>query len=371
VPDAGEEGVPQRKAPSARRRRRRDGGPIRTLGERGFIALMDRLVRPVRPRPVLGIGDDAAVLDLPPRFQTLLTTDLMAEGIHFLPSYTPGEMLGRKALAINLSDIAAMGGAPHSCVVAIGLPRTTPADYARAIARGLARQARAHGVAVVGGDTCAARSLYVNVTLLGLVESGRAVGRAGARPGDGLYVTGTLGAAAAGLVLLRRGARPSRGRAGGRGRRGGGAARLLRAHLDPEPRSLVGRALGLTGLATAMIDLSDGLATDLRRLCAASGAGALLEEAAIPVDPAAAAALGETHARRLALVGGEDYELLFTARRDRQALVARLARRVGITVRRIGQVMPRRKGVKILTRAGRYADLPAGGFEHFPQRRTA
>jgi thiamine-monophosphate kinase len=332
---------------------------IARLGEDGFIALVARLSRRTRPRPVLGIGDDAAVLAFPPRAQVLLTTDFLTEGIHFLPAQTPGRLLGRKALAVNLSDIAAMGGVPHSCVVSLGMPRRTTAEYARAVAEGIVDRARRCGVAVVGGDTCAARALFVGIALAGIVEPGRAVRRDTARAGDGLYVTGRLGASAAGLRLLRRGGRRPRTRA---------AAEAIRAHLDPEPRLLAGRALGVTGLAAAMIDLSDGLAQDLGRMCRASGAGAVIEEGAVPVSPAAAAVLGPKGALRAAIAGGEDYELLFAARPAHASLVARLARRIRLPVSRIGQLVRPRQGIRVLTRDGRYRPIAEwGGFEHFPR----
>jgi thiamine-monophosphate kinase len=342
---------------------------IARLGEEGFIALMARLARPARPRPVLGIGDDAAVVAFPPRAQVLLTTDLLTEGVHFRSAYTPGRLLGRKALAANLSDIAAMGGVPHSCVVSLGLPRDTTAEYARALAHGIVERARGSGVAVVGGDTCAAKALFVCVALAGIVERGRAVRRDTARAGDLLYVTGRLGASAAGLSLLRRrtraGGRPRLGRRAGR-KAGGAAARAIRAHLDPEPRVLAGRLLGAAGLAAAMIDLSDGLAPDLARLCRASGTGAVVEMGAIPVAPEAEAVLGPARARRAAIAGGEDYELLFAARPPRAPLVARLARRLRLPITRIGQMVPRRHGIRVLTPDGRYRPLAEWrGFEHF------
>jgi thiamine-monophosphate kinase len=345
---------------------------IAHLGEQGFIDLVARGARHLRPRPVVGIGDDAAVLALSTRAEILLTTDFLTEGVHFRAAWTRGLLLGRKALSVNLSDIAAMGGVPHSCLAAVGFPRTTPLTMARSMARGLCAQARRFGVAVVGGDTGASASLFINVTLLGLVEPGRAVRRDGARPGDDLYVTGRLGASAAGLALLRRGWRPGGGGSRGRARRGGaprppnGAARAaLRAHLDPLPRVAAGRALGLTGLAAAMIDLSDGLSQDLERLCRTSGTGALLEEAAIPVAPAASAVLGPRGGVEAALSGGEDYELLFTARAAHQALVARLARRLRLPITRIGQVLGERHGIRILTRDGRYRSFEPRGFRHF------
>jgi thiamine-monophosphate kinase len=340
------------------------------ISEQSIIDTMARLARGAGPAPVVGIGDDAAVLSLPGRAEVLLTTDFLTDGVHFLASRTPGNLLGRKAMAVNLSDIAAMGGMPHSAVVSIGLPRRTSAAYARDIAVGISAMARRHRVAVVGGDTCAAGRIFVNVSLLGVVERGRAVRRDGARPGDGLYVTGRLGASAAGLaILLGRGGRPvTTPRSGAIRRAVPKAARraALRAHQDPVPRVDFGRALGLTGLATAMIDLSDGLAQDLPRLCAASRAGVLLAETILPVDPIAAAVLGEEGARQAAVSGGEDYGLLFTADPEHESMVGALARRLRLPVTRIGQIRPRREGIRLLGRDGRYRPLPPGSFHHFP-----
>ena len=339
------------------------------LTEQGFIDLVASLSAQARrsgrrsgPRPVLGIGDDAAVLPSTGRLHSLLTADLLTDGVHFRKEYAPGFLLGRKALAVSLSDVAAMGGLPRAFVFSVGFPRDTRPEYARAVARGLADQARRHGVPLAGGDTCAARALFLNVALLGAVEPGREVRRSGARPGDVLYVTGRLGASAAGLRLLRRGVRPGRA---GLSRQ---AAAAIGAHLDPVPRALAGRLLGVTGLAKAMIDLSDGLAQDLPRLCAASGAGAIVEEAAVPVAPAATGVLGEASGLRAALVGGEDYELLFTARPGHESQVRRLARRALLPMSRIGQIVSRRLGVRLLTRAGRYVPFEdlRGGYMHFP-----
>jgi thiamine-monophosphate kinase len=354
------------------------------LDEQGFIDLVARLAAapaggrtaPGSPRLVVGIGDDAAVLTPASGRHLLLTTDFLAEGIHFRAAWTPGALLGRKAVAVNLSDIAAMGGVPLAGLLSVGLPRAASPELARAVARGAVDRARRHGVALAGGDTGAARHLLVSVTLLGEVEPGRAVLRDGARPGHGLYVTGVLGASAAGLALLRRGARwslPDRGLP--RGRRTPGIRRaaraLLRAHLDPVPRLAAGRLLGRSGAAAAMIDVSDGLLQDLPRLCGASGTGAVVEEAALPVSPAAAAIFGSQKARRLALIGGEDYELLFAARDADAPALGRLAARLRLPITRLGQVLPRPAGVRLLTRDGRFVPFGSirGGFEHFPAAR--
>jgi len=325
------------------------------LTEDRFIRLMLRLGHGRGPRPVVGIGDDAAVLATSSKSRTLVTTDFLTEGVHFRSKWTPPRLLGRKAMAVNLSDIAAMGGVPLTAVVSVGLPRRTSLPFAEALATGLAEQARRHRVTIVGGDTCAAERLFVSVTLLGAVEIGREVLRSGARPGDRLYVTGTLGASAAGLAMLRR------------SRRGGGADRAaaIRAHLDPSPRVLFGRALGISGIARAMIDLSDGIAKDLPRLCQASGVGAVLGASALPIDPAARRLLGPQRALDAALAGGEDYELLFAAHPEHEPVLARLGAQLKVPVQAIGAVLPKRSGVRLLGRDGRYRPLPRPAFEHF------
>jgi thiamine-monophosphate kinase len=324
------------------------------LTEDRFIRLMLRLSRGRGPRPVVGIGDDAAVLQTSSKSRTLVTTDFLTEGVHFRSQWTPPRLLGRKAMAVNLSDIAAMGGVPLTAVVSVGLPRGTRFSFAAALATGLAEQARRHRTTIVGGDTCAAERLFVSVTLLGAVEIGREVLRSGARPGDRLYVTGTLGASAAGLAMLRR---PRRG--------GRDQTAAIRAHLDPTPRVLFGRALGLSGIARAMIDLSDGIAKDLPRLCEASGVGAVLGASALPVDAAARRLLGPRRALDAALSGGEDYELLFAARAEHEPVLARLGASLKLNVQAIGAVLPRRQGVRVLFRDGRYRPLPRPAFEHF------
>ncbi|HET8947328.1 MAG TPA: thiamine-phosphate kinase [Candidatus Polarisedimenticolia bacterium] len=337
-----------------------------SLTEDRFIRLMLRLSRGRGPRPVVGIGDDAAVLATSSKSRTLVTTDFLTEGVHFRSQWTPPRLLGRKAMAVNLSDIAAMGGVPLTAVVSVGLPRGTSFASARALATGIAEQARRHRVTIVGGDTCAAQRLFVSVTLLGAVEIGREVLRSGARPGDRLYVTGTLGASAAGLATLRRARRTSSAHraAAIQGVREAERA-VQKAHLDPEPRVLFGRALGLTGIARAMIDLSDGIAKDLPRLCEASGIGAVLSASALPVDPAARRLLGPRRALEAALAGGEDYELLFAARPEHEPVLARLGARLGVPVQAIGAVLPRKSGVRLLGRDGRYRPLPRPAFEHF------
>jgi thiamine-monophosphate kinase len=250
-----------------------------------------------------GIGDDCAVLAPPPGERLLATVDMLVEGVHFRRGDIDPASLGRRALAVSLSDVAAWGGTPRWARCSRGLPPETPADFLDAFYAGLGGLAAEHGVAVAGGNLARLpERLAIDVVVLGTAV--RPVGRHGARPGDRLYVTGPLGRAAAGLRWLLAGRDPA------------AFPHLVAAQRTPEPRLREGRALA--AVASAMLDISDGLAQDLGHLCAASGVGAELDAAAIPVDAdtrAAAAELG-LDPLSLALHGGEDYELLFAAPPD-------------------------------------------------------
>jgi thiamine-monophosphate kinase len=320
----------------------------------------------------LGIGDDCAVLKVGAR-SLLVTVDLMAEGVHFDLAYTPPYLLGRKAVAASLSDIAAMGGTPRGVFVSAALPAKTKPAFARALVEGIHEEARAAGAAVLGGDTSSSmHRIFLDVVAIGEASRRGPILRRGARAGDAIYVSGTLGASARGLELLRKGFRPwsrrlwsrsllVRGREADR-RRDELVAAL--AHLLPRPRLALGRALGVQGLPSAMIDVSDGLAIDLHRLCDASRVGASIELARIPVDSAAAAGR-PGRAPALALGGGEDYELLFTAPARAERRLMAIAERLREPLARIGRITPARRGVVLVDGSGRRRPLPRAGFEHF------
>ncbi len=330
-------------------------GPI--LTETALIQALNRQFGPPPPGVVLGIGDDCAAIDLGGPEYLLWTVDTLVEGVHFDLSFTPLEKLGFKAMAVNLSDIAAMGGEPRHALLSLGWPPHRDRNGALTLAAGLARAAREYGAAVIGGDTVASPGgLTVTVTLTGAVPGTQMVRRAGARPGDLVYVTGTLGDAAAGLEILKRGldleARLKEA--------------LIEAHLAPRPQLRAGRLLAAEGLATAMIDLSDGVATDLHHLCQAGSVGARLEAAAVPLSAGLAAAAPRLglDPLRLALMGGEDYQLLFTSPPAAAAALNRAFSRAGLAPpRALGEIVAGRR-VLLVTETGEM-DISGQGYDHF------
>jgi thiamine-monophosphate kinase len=298
-----------------------------------------------RPDVRLPVGDDAAIVAPPPGAELVLALDTIVAGTHF-PAGMPARAVGHRALAVNLSDIAAMGAEPCWALLGLTLPAVDEGWVAE-FSRGLDELARRHGVALVGGDTTRG-PLAATLTLAGLLPPGTALRRRGARAGDDVWVSGTPGDAAAGLAILQ----------GGLQAAGEARERLLQRFLLPEPRVALG--LALRGLASACIDVSDGLAGDLAKLCAASGAGARIESRELPLSPALVAAAGREAAVRHALTGGDDYELLFTAPAGQRGAVGALT--AGVACRRIGTVVAGR-GVLV---DGAALPRDAGhGFDHF------
>jgi thiamine-monophosphate kinase len=330
-----------------------------------------------------GIGDDAAVLRQHAGLDTVITTDLLVEDVDFRLGHggsSPRD-LGHKALAVSLSDAAAMGAQPRFCLLSVGVPRARwRGRFLEEFYAGVRSLAATHGVVIIGGDTSRTpERVVLDSIVLGEVRSGRAVMRSGARAGDRIFVTGSLGGAAAGLRVLEGGAvRQSKIVEGDAVRRSRAAstsasrssARMKRAErglilrqLRPEPRVEWGALLGERRLATSLIDLSDGLSSDLAHVCRESGVGARIEAASLPFDQhLETSGIADDDALSLALDGGEDFELLFTvSARD----VRRLPREVGgVRVTRIGEVT-RERGKVRLVRDGRARLLRPGGFDHF------
>jgi len=318
----------------------------------------------------LGIGDDCALLRPKPGYELCVTTDFSLEGVHFRRAWHPPESVGHRCLARGLSDLAAMGAEPVAVFLSLALPGELPAGWFRRFLNGFLALAAQHRVPLAGGDTAQSPALtrkhagpiLADIVAIGQVPNGQALLRSGARPGDGLYVTGALGGAAAELRSLSRDPRAFHAlRRAGRGQ--------PHPHLFPEPRLAVGRRL--RGLAHGCIDLSDGLSTDLTHLCEASCVAAIVEEAALPIHPLASApqVAAPGLALDLALHGGEDYELLFAA-----SPAVGVPRAVGgVPVHRIGTVRRPVRGqptIVLETRSGGRVAMEAGGWEHFRRQPT-
>jgi len=313
------------------------------VGEFDLIARI-RARAGTRADVALGIGDDAALLAPPPGRQLAVTADTLNAGVHFPDGTAPAD-LGWKALAVNLSDLAAMGAEPAWCTLSLSLPRADAA-WIGGFLDGFLDLAGRHGVALVGGDTTRG-PLSVSVTAMGLVEPGRALRRDGARVGDDVWVTGTLGDAAGALALLAR-----------------EPGHALRARLDrPLPRVQAGRALA--GIAHACVDVSDGLLADLGHVCARSGVGAQVDVQALPASDALRDAFDEDTRRALQAGGGDDYELCFTAPAGARERIAGLAPAHDLCFTRIGRIVAG-AGVQALDADGQPWQPARRGYDHFP-----
>lgn len=332
---------------------------VQRLGERGLIRRIRCAIGSPGPGIRVGIGDDGAVLEPTAGTRLLATTDLVIEDVHFRRRSADPADIGWKAMAVNLSDIAAMGGTPRFALVALACPEETEVEEVDLFYEGLTAAATPHGVRVVGGDTCASPAGWiVNVTLLGELAGPPRL-RSGAQPNDVIAVTGSLGKSAAGLQVLEASRRPDL------------PLEVLddvrRAHLRPVARIPEGMWLGAADGVHALIDLSDGLATDLVHIAAESGVAARVELARLPVAPAARAVAQvlALDPLRLATTGGEDYELLFTAdRASVDALAAGLSSATGVAVTVIGEILAGSPQVSFVDAEGREVDV-GEGFEHF------
>jgi thiamine-monophosphate kinase len=316
------------------------------------------------PSIIRGIGDDAAVITPSKNRWQLLTTDLLAEGIHFDLRTATWSDIGFRAAAANLSDIAAMGGTPQYVLVSVAIPRTGSRRQVQQLYQGMMSACRPHRVRLIGGDTSASASTwFISIALIGSVPPRRVLLRNGARAGDDLYVTGTLGDSLAGLQLLR----DSQRRAASSSLLPRHRAFLLRRHLRPTARIAEGRWLSTHGWATSAIDVSDGLSGDLRHICEESRVGADINLSALPLSPACQA-YGETADQdptMLALAGGEDYELLFTVPSRRRRRFERMAIAHHLHVTKIGVIRPAKSGIHSLSSDGRRRLLPDTSYEHF------
>lgn len=315
--------------------------------ETELIEILSQAVGVARDDVRLGIGDDAAVLAPPPGRELAVATDTLVAGVHF-PEDTPAADVGWKSLAVNLSDLAAMGADPAWMLLSLTLPGADR-EWVRGFASGLAELAGRFNVALVGGDT-GRGPLAVTVQVTGFLEPGRMLRRDGARAGDDIHVTGSLGDAAAGLAVVRGDLDA------------GDASGALRARLNrPVPRVAAGRALA--GVAGSCIDLSDGLALDLQRVLDASGCGARLGLDLLPASDALRTAVPDPARRRALQLAGDDYELCFTAAPERRDDVARLAAELDLAMTRVGEITAQ-AGIEY-TVGGESVPAPASGWHHF------
>jgi thiamine-monophosphate kinase len=325
------------------------------LSRLGEFALIEKIRRrtPAGRGVRIGIGDDAAWVDHPAG-SSLITADLLVEDIHFNLDWTSFADLGHKSLAVNLSDIAAMGGVPAYAILSLGIPANYDSQLIDDFYRGFSTLAKSSKVCLVGGDTNVANSLIISVCVIGQ-PSFAPIRRSGARAGDDIYVTGTLGDSALGLKYLQQ-KRPSIKR--------GPLAYLIGRHHRPTPRLAAGAALAKGRLASAMIDVSDGLLQDLGHICQASGIGALVWSEQLPLSAAYRAVAGKD-GTRYALGGGEDYELLFCARPRVRGQIRDLAKVGGLAITRIGRCVSAREGIAVVNNAGKRLSTDFKGHDHF------
>ena len=313
---------------------------------RKFIGSMAGKTRG-RNSVALGIGDDAALWTPSSGRKTVLTCDWFLEGTHFLRDKQSADSVGWKCLARAVSDVAAMGGRPRCFLLSLALPGKLTGKWLSEFLGGLRRASKTLRCELAGGDTTRRDEVLICVTVIGEVLKRQAVLRSGARTGDGIYVSGTLGEAELGLRMLRRmpgTANPTNA--------------PLRKHLYPRPRLELGEWLATKGLASAMIDLSDGLSTDLPRLCEASGVGARIEAGALPVS----SLVRRREATELALDGGDDYELLFTVRKERERRLPQSF--LGLRLTRIGEI-GRKKKIVLAGAGGKRILMRSGGWDPF------
>jgi thiamine-monophosphate kinase len=327
---------------------------LRKIGEFGLLQRVRKWMKASDPSLLQGIGDDVAVFETG-RKVFLATTDLLIEDIHFERTWMDPYHLGKKALAVNLSDIAAMGGTPKYFLLSLGLPKGLTLAFLTRFYRGLKEMSRQFQVDLIGGDTSLSQKIIINICLLGEGERRRLLYRKGANVGDDLFVTGTLGDSALGLrILQRRGLKTK-------------PQGLIARHLSPIPRIDLGKTIARQRLATAMIDVSDGLLIDTHHLLEENGKGARIREDWIPLSMLYRKYIFSYSKDyyQMALSGGEDYELLFSARPKMRGKISSLALMCKTPVTRIGEILPSKNGFRILRKDGTEYSPTHLGFDHF------
>lgn len=328
------------------------------IGEFGLIRRIQKSLPPPFSAVPLGIGDDAAAIDASPKNYLLITTDSLIEKVHFDLAYSSYAQIGYKAVAVNISDIAAMGGVPRYFLISLGLTGDQSVADLDRLYRGIGKGGREVRMDLIGGNTTFSKErFFLSLTVIGEVPKKEMVTRAGARAGDALFVTGTLGNAAAGLEILKKGIDPK------------SYPSLVGRHQAPRARWREGRLLAKKGIASAMIDLSDGLTSDLGHLADRSGVGAEVDWSRLPIAPSLRryASRSGTDPVRYAVDGGEDYELLFTVPEKKIKTLEKEIGRGLIAARRIGVIREKKRGLTARELNGRLTRMAPGGYDHFKQ----
>jgi thiamine-monophosphate kinase len=334
---------------------------LRDLGEFGLIREISKQFPRADPKVIKGIGDDCAVTELDDKNYLLSTTDTLIEDVHFSLQYISASLLGERSVAVSLSDIAAMGGTPHYLLISLAIPGKLESQFVTLFYEGVRKQTEPFSVELIGGNTAFSPDrVVISTFVLGIVPKGEVVYRNGASQGDLVYVTGTLGDAALGLKILKKSQRQAF--------ENSPYGSAVKAYLKPEARLEMGRELARKGLATAMIDVSDGLLRDMRHIMQASHVGARLEFERIPRSSALKKHLGENPGDAdLPMSGGEDYELLFTSPHSLAHDVEEAARELSCQVSCIGKVVPSKEGLTVIDEKGKSIAFKKEGFDHFKQ----
>jgi thiamine-monophosphate kinase len=315
------------------------------------------------PRVKLGIGDDCAVYQGATGKYQIISTDALIENVHFKLSTTTPVLLGRKALSVNISDITAMGGVPYLALVTLGIPKTLPVIFLDNLYKGMNQVCKEYKIEIAGGDTTASpRHLFINITIVGEVVKKQLITRSGARPGDKIFVTGSPGESALGLKLLSSSRKKWKGSIHFQ-------KKMIKAHLDPVPRMAESQILVKSSARiTSMIDISDGLAQDLRHICKKSNVGALIREDWLPISPALKnlTSLNKLGILDFILAGGEDYELLFTLNSEDVRKITNQFKNANTSLTQIGEVTDHPQKVTLINNDGKSQSLKTlPGFDHF------
>lgn len=338
------------------------------LKDIGEFALIKRLTKNItldKERVIMGVGDDVAVVKTKAEKYLLLTCDILIEGTHFTKETITPHQLGKKVVAINVSDIAAKGGIPKQALISIGLPKDTKVIYVEEIYRGIKEQSKKFNIDIVGGNTALSKDkIFIDLFLVGEIKPDFLLLRSGAKPGDKILVTGNLGDSSAGLKIIE----DHNLKLEDIKLEKKYKIKLKQAHLSPNPRLLESRIIAKSYLANSMMDISDGLSGDLAKICEASNVGAIIWEEKIPVSKETltfAKSIGKSPFN-FALHGGEDYELLFTTPKENVDIIIRkIQRETKTKVTEIGEIKDRKFGIKIVKTNGRMMPLNTYGWNHF------